>query len=92
MIQREVVGMHHWSDAGVASWYDFAVAIGELAVARGLIAKAAEVLPISASEYPTPAQRPAYSLLACGATRLQLQLHPQHWRCALKEVIRNVEP
>ena len=90
--QRHVVGMHHWSDAGVASWYDFAVAIGELAVACGLIAKAAEVLPISTSEYPTTAQRPAYSLLACSATRLQLQLHPQHWRCALKEVIRNVEP
>ena len=91
VIQRQVGGMHHWSDAGAASWYDFAVAIGELAVARGLIDRAAEVLPIPASSYPTPAVRPAYSLLACSATRRQLELQPQHWRSALQEVIRNVE-
>jgi len=83
--------MHHWSDAGVASWYDFAVAIGELAVARGLIFKAAEVLPISASEYPTRAQRPAYSLLDCTVTRQQLRLQPQHWRYALEEVMCHVD-
>ena len=90
VIRHQAVGVHHWSDAGVATWYDFAVAIGELAVTRGLIDKAAEVIPILTSAYPTPAQRPAYSLLDCTATRLQLQLQPQHWRCALEEVIRNV--
>ena len=91
VIQQQVAGIHHWSDAGVASWYDFAVAIGELAVARGLIPKAAKVRPISTAEYPTPAQRPAYSLLACADTRRQLQRQPQHWRAALEEVIRHVE-
>ena len=91
VIQQQVAGIHHWSDAGVASWYDFAVAIGELAVARGLIPKAAKVWPISTAEYPTPAQRPAYSLLACADTRRQLQRQPQHWRAALEEVIRHVD-
>ncbi|QNJ18433.1 dTDP-4-dehydrorhamnose reductase [Synechococcus sp. A18-25c] len=91
VIQQQVAGIHHWSDAGVASWYDFSVAIGELAVARGLIPKAAKVQPITAAEYPTPAQRPAYSLLACADTRRQLQRQPQHWRAALEEVIRHVE-
>ena len=91
VIQQQVTGIHHWSDAGVASWYDFAVAIGELAVARGLIPKAAKVQPITAAEYPTPAQRPAYSLLACADTRRQLQRQPQHWRAALEEVIRHVD-
>ena len=91
VIQQQVAGIHHWSDAGVASWYDFAVAIGELAVARGLIPKAAKVRPISTAEYPTPAQRPAYSLLACADTRRQLQRQPQHWRAALEEVIRHVD-
>ena len=91
VIQQQVAGIHHWSDAGVASWYDFAVAIGELAVARGLIPKAANVRPISTAEYPTPAQRPAYSLLACADTRRQLQRQPQHWRAALEEVIRHVD-
>ncbi len=91
VIQQQVAGIHHWSDAGVASWYDFAVAIGELAVARGLIPKAAKVRPISTAEYPTPAQRPAYSLLACADTRRQLQRQPLHWRAALEEVIRHVD-
>ena len=91
VIQQQAVGIHHWSDAGVASWYDFAVAIGELAVARGLIAKAAEVLPITAAQYSTPAQRPAYSLLDCTATRQHLHRQPQHWRAALEEVMRHVD-
>ena len=91
VIRHQVGGIHHWSDAGAASWYDFAVAIGELAAARGLIAKAADVLPITAEQYPTPAQRPAYSLLDCTATRRQLHLQPQHWRAALEEVIGHVD-
>ncbi len=91
VIQQQVAGIHHWCDAGAASWYDFAVAIGELAVARALIAEAAEVRPITAVEYPTPAQRPAYSLLACADTCRQLQRQPQHWRAALEEVISYVD-
>ena len=91
VIQRQVAGFHHWSDAGAASWYDFAVAIGELAVARGLIATAADVRPITTADYPTPARRPAYSLLACAATRAQLRLPAQYWRQALAEVIACVD-
>ena len=91
VIERQVGGVHHWSDAGVASWYDFAVAIGELAQTRGLISQAAAVVPITTADYPSPAQRPKYSLLDCKATIQQLQLHQQHWRSALEEVIRDVD-
>ena len=91
VIQQQLAGLHHWSDAGAASWYDFAVAIGELASARGLIPEAAAVQPITTAEYPTPARRPAYSLLACAATRAQLGLAAQHWRQALEEVIACVD-
>jgi dTDP-4-dehydrorhamnose reductase len=86
-IDRGVSGMQHWSDAGAASWYDFAVAIGELSVEAGLLQRAATVRPISCEEYPTPARRPGYSLLACGATRAALGLPPRHWRSALAEVL-----
>jgi len=64
VVERQVSGRHHWCDGGVASWYDLAVAIGELGVARGLLAQAAPVRPITTAEYPTPAQRP--SQLAAG--------------------------
>lgn len=77
----------HWSDAGAASWYDFAVAIGELGVASGLLQQAAYVKPITTADYPTPAKRPSYSLLDCSASSAVLGLDPQHWREALKEVI-----
>jgi dTDP-4-dehydrorhamnose reductase len=77
----------HWSDAGAASWYDFAVAIGELAVAAGLLERAARVLPLTTTDYPTPARRPNYSLLDCTASRLALGLEPLHWRAALAEVL-----
>jgi len=91
VIEHEVMGVLHWSDAGVASWYDFAVAIGELAVADGLLSQAAQVLPIATTDYPTPAKRPAYSLMDCASTRKRLRLQPRHWRCALREVIQRVD-
>ena len=77
----------HWSDAGAASWYDFAVAIGELGVVTGLLEQAARVRPIPTSAYPTPAARPPYSLLDCTASRELLGLEPTHWRAALAQVL-----
>jgi dTDP-4-dehydrorhamnose reductase len=90
VIQKGLSGIYHWSDAGAASWYDFAVAIGELGVARGLIDRMAKVRPITTADYPTPAQRPGYSLLDCAASRRELDLEPLHWRAALEEVLSNV--
>ncbi len=92
VIARGVSGFHHWSDAGAASWYDFAAAIGELAVARGLLPEAAAVRAIGTEEYPTPAKRPSYSLLDCRATRRALDLPPLHWREALAAVLAQVPP
>ena len=53
----------HWSDAGAASWYDVAVAVGQIGADLGLIDTPAAVQPITTADYPTPAERPAYSLL-----------------------------
>jgi len=87
VIERGVNGIQHWSDAGAASWYDFALAIGELGLAGGLLERAAAVQPITTAEYPTPASRPSYSLLDCTSTRSTLGLLPLHWRTALAQVI-----
>jgi len=80
----------HWSDAGAASWYDVAVAVGELGIELGLLQQAARVKPIATSDYPTPAQRPSYSLLDCQGSRASLGLQGQHWRSALRDVLKNV--
>ena len=90
VLERNLSGIQHWSDAGAASWYDFAVAIAELGQVAGVLQEPARVNPIGTADYPTPAQRPSYSLLDCTATRSALQLPPLHWRAALQEVIADV--
>jgi dTDP-4-dehydrorhamnose reductase len=90
-VQTPLPPLLHWSDAGAASWYDFAVAIGELAVAHGVLECAARVQPITTAEYPTPALRPSYSLLECSGSRAALGLRPEHWRAALSNVLRELK-
>jgi dTDP-4-dehydrorhamnose reductase len=82
----EVKGIHHWTDAGVASWYDFAVAIAEEAAERKLLNQPIEVLPISSGEYPTAARRPPFSVLDTTSLRL-LGIRPLHWRVQLRSVL-----
>jgi len=79
-----VSGILHWTDAGVASWYDFAVAIQEEALARGLLSRAAPVHAIATSDYPTAAQRPSYSVLDKTETTRLLGVTPVHWRANLR--------
>jgi len=90
-IHSSLPSILHWSDSGVASWYDFAVAIGELAVDHGLLPRAAFVEPIRTEDFPTPAERPSFSLLDCQITRQALDLPGTHWRRALSDVIAHFE-
>ena len=76
-------GTCHWTDAGAASWYDFAVAIQEEALARGLLARAVPITPIRTADYPTPARRPAYSILDKTST-WAITGPARHWRDELR--------
>lgn len=80
--------IQHWSDAGAASWFDFAVAIGEIGVQLGLLEAAAEVQAIPSTAYRTPAQRPSYSLLNCFPTQALLEQRPLPWRQQLQQVMQ----
>ncbi|MFZ9317931.1 MAG: dTDP-4-dehydrorhamnose reductase [Vulcanococcus sp.] len=90
VLEQGTSGTLHWSDAGAASWYDFAVAIAELGQAAGLLSNPARIQPITTADYPTPAQRPSYSLLDCTATRETLGLEAVHWRQALQQVLGHI--
>jgi dTDP-4-dehydrorhamnose reductase len=79
-------GIFHWTDAGVASWYDFAVAIQEEALARGLLERAVPIVPIETAAYPTPARRPRFSVLNSDATRGILSKPAEHWRHNLRNM------
>jgi dTDP-4-dehydrorhamnose reductase len=87
---RGASGIHHWTDAGVASWYDFAVAIREEAAAIGLGTERARVVPIRTADYPTPARRPAMGVLSKDATWSVLGSPAPHWRDGLREVLSDL--
>jgi dTDP-4-dehydrorhamnose reductase len=91
LIEAQVApGIYHWTDLGVASWYDFAVAIQDEALARGLIPKAIPIAPISSSQYPARATRPAFSLLDSTATRAAIQAPAEHWRHNLRVMLDEI--
>ena len=80
-------GIFHCSDNGVASWYDFAIAIQEEALALGLLSKAIPVKPLRTEEYPTPARRPAYSVMDKRTTEILLNGTFPHWRVSLRNML-----
>lgn len=83
-------GVMHWTDAGAASWYDFAQAIMEEGLALGLLDKPATVNPLRTDQYPTPAARPSYSVLELTSTWDALDMQAAHWRVELRNMMREL--
>lgn len=92
VIDEKLKGVHHWTDAGVASWYDFAMAIHEEAKALGILSvnQVCTIKPIRTQDYPLPARRPTYSVLDKTTTWNALALEPDHWRTALKNMLKDL--
>lgn len=90
-LDRDLHGIHHWTDAGTASWYDFAVAIAEEGLALGLLQRQPQLVPIRTQDYPTPASRPPYSVLDKHDTWTALQCTPPHWRVQLRSMLRELK-
>jgi dTDP-4-dehydrorhamnose reductase len=86
-----VHGIYHWTDSGVASWYDFAVAIAQEAVTAGLLARPAQVTPITTEDHPTLARRPRFSVLDKSSTVRAIGIVPPHWRANLRPVLGEIE-
>lgn len=88
--QLKASGTLHWTGAGVASWYDFAVAIYEEGRERGLIDRDVVVNPLTTEQYPTPAARPHYSVLELTRTWQRLDLQACHWRDDLRSMMKEL--
>jgi dTDP-4-dehydrorhamnose reductase len=86
----DVHGVLHWTDAGTASWYDFARAIAEEAAEVGMLPQAVDVTPIQTSEYPTAARRPLNSVLDLNESAQRLDLQPTPWRDNLRSTLRGM--
>jgi len=78
-------GVYHYSNEGVASWYDFAKAVFEFS---GLNCN---VLPVLSDEFPTPAKRPHYSVLNKSKIKSTFNLEIPYWKDSLKKCIEKLQ-
>ena len=90
-VEKNLAGTYHWTDAGVASWYDFAMAIQEEAYRLGLISHMIPIYPIRSAQYPLKAPRPFYSVLDSSKTWEDLHITPMHWRVALRDCLKEFD-
>ena len=91
MIQnRTAVGIYHWTDGGSISWFDFALEIQRQGVQEGLLSKAIPISPIPTSEYPTPARRPAYSVLDRSRALADFDCPIADWQAQLNLVLKGL--
>jgi dTDP-4-dehydrorhamnose reductase len=88
--RRALAGTHHLVAGGATSWHGFASAIFEQAVALGVLARLPRVVPISSAEFPTPAVRPAWSLLDNGGFRQHFDFPLPDWQHGLHDVMRRL--
>lgn len=84
-LKQNTKAIHHYTNEGVCSWYDFAVAIIEEAKLD------CQIEPIETWQYPSKAKRPAYSVLNKAGIKKDYGLTIRHWREALKDCIREIQ-
>jgi dTDP-4-dehydrorhamnose reductase len=81
---KSIKGVYHYANQGETTWYDFAAKIKAIA---GLTC---EVQPIETKDFPTPAKRPAYSVLDTSKIEEDLAIDIRHWEDALKDCIDHI--
>ena len=90
LVELNLSGIFHWADAGVASWYDFAMAVYREGIIRGLLAEGTDIIPIPSTEFASVAKRPYFSVLDSIDTARRLNLPPAHWERQLNRVLAAV--
>lgn len=84
-------GIYNYSNEGVASWYDFAEAVVEESRRLGATLKCRAIEPILTAEYPTPAKRPAYSVLDKQKIKRTFGVRIPHWRASLIKMLEEAD-
>ena len=80
-----LTGLYHLASSGVTSWHGFAERIVALMPPDGR--KCTTVEPITSTEYPTPAKRPAYSVMDCGKLEKSFQIRLPAWEHSLRQTL-----
>ena len=98
MLEKPVVGIYHFSNEGVCSWYDFTKMIQQIAVELESPETSetfgthgtCEVLPCHSDEFPSPVKRPAYSVLDKTSIKEIFGVNVPYWTYSLKQCIKNI--
>ncbi len=91
MIQSEQFqGVYHWTDGGSISWFEFAQKVQQLALQHGLLNRQIPINPITTIEYPTPAKRPAFSVLDRSRVLAEFDCEDISWQQRLDAVIKTL--
>ncbi len=88
--EKNLTGVLHYTDAGAASWYDFAVAIQEEGLSLGILTDPNPINPVPTTEFPTPAKRPMYSVLNKQSMWQATGIKPEHWRVQLRSMLKEL--
>ncbi len=80
-------GLYHYSGRSPCTWFDFAVEVFRQAEAKGMLATRPKVSPISTAQYPTPARRPAWSVLDCSKFETTFGIETHEWHDDLSIVL-----
>lgn len=91
LLEQALAGTFHYTDEGVASWYDLAVATVEEGRRIGFPVKAQRIEPVPTQAFPRPAPRPAFSLLSKARIRPLLGFPIPHWRESLTTMLRELK-
>jgi len=92
LIENDATGIYHFTNEGVASWYDLAYEILSVASSLGYPVQTKQLHPIPSSEWPCAAQRPAYSVLGKEKIRKALGYDIPHWRQSLHRMLKENAP
>ena len=90
ILRRNAAGIYHWTDGGSISWFEFALEIQRQGLQEGLLSKAIPIRPISTSDFPTPARRPAYSVLNRSRTLAEFDCPSADWQAQLNRVLKKL--
>ena len=81
----------HWSCQGISSWYDIAMAIGDIALELDILNKKSQIMPIKSEEYNSLVNRPKYSILDCNYTKEIIKSSSKYWRHELKNILMEIK-
>jgi dTDP-4-dehydrorhamnose reductase len=99
ILEKPVVGIYHFSNEGVCSWYDFTKMIQQIAVELETPETsetfgthgACDVQPCHSDEFPSPVKRPAYSVLDKTSIKETFGVKVPYWTDSLKQCLKNIE-